>query len=84
MLYFVTSPCLILNEKIMGKGDKKTKRGKIISGSYGVLRPKNKASTKLVTKPKLETPIEAAAEATQKPVAKKTTAKKALTKTTEA
>ncbi len=26
----------------MGKGDKKSKRGKIISGSYGVLRPKKK------------------------------------------
>ncbi|MGS2763922.1 30S ribosomal protein THX [Sinomicrobium sp. M5D2P9] len=24
----------------MGKGDKKTKRGKIIMGSYGKLRPK--------------------------------------------
>ena len=26
----------------MGKGDKRTKRGKIIIGSYGVLRPKKK------------------------------------------
>jgi 30S ribosomal protein S31 len=26
----------------MGKGDKKTKRGKIIMGSYGRLRPKKK------------------------------------------
>lgn len=26
----------------MGKGDKKTKRGKIIQGSYGVTRPKRK------------------------------------------
>ncbi len=26
----------------MGKGDKKTKRGKIIMGSYGVRRPKSK------------------------------------------
>jgi len=26
----------------MGKGDKKTKRGKIIKGSYGVRRPKKK------------------------------------------
>jgi len=26
----------------MGKGDKKTRRGKIIQGSYGVSRPKNK------------------------------------------
>jgi 30S ribosomal protein S31 len=28
----------------MGKGDKKTKRGKIIMGSYGVRRPKKKGS----------------------------------------
>ncbi|MEE4114690.1 MAG: 30S ribosomal protein THX [Marinilabiliaceae bacterium] len=27
----------------MGKGDKKTKRGKIIKGSYGVRRRKKKA-----------------------------------------
>jgi len=26
----------------MGKGDKKTKRGKIIIGSYGKLRPRRK------------------------------------------
>lgn len=28
----------------MGKGDKKTKRGKINSGSFGKLRPKGKRS----------------------------------------
>ncbi|MFA8449328.1 MAG: 30S ribosomal protein THX [Bacteroidales bacterium] len=27
----------------MGKGDKKTKRGKIINGSYGARRPKKHA-----------------------------------------
>ena len=26
----------------MGKGDKKTKRGKIVKGSYGVVRPKKR------------------------------------------
>ncbi len=26
----------------MGKGDKKSKRGKIVNGSYGVKRPRNK------------------------------------------
>lgn len=31
----------------MGKGDKKTKRGKIIKGSFGRLRPK-KRSSKLI------------------------------------
>lgn len=29
----------------MGKGDKKTRRGKIIRGSYGVLRKRKKAAT---------------------------------------
>jgi len=29
----------------MGKGDKKTKRGKIILGTYGKLRPKRKKFT---------------------------------------
>ena len=26
----------------MGKGDKKTKKGKIVKGSFGVIRPKKK------------------------------------------
>lgn len=29
----------------MGKGDKKTKRGKIILGSHGVTRPRKSATT---------------------------------------
>ena len=33
----------------MGKGDKKTKRGKIVNRSYGVRRPKNKNKTTNVT-----------------------------------
>lgn len=32
----------------MGKGDKKTKRGKIIKGSYGVSRPRKKATNRPV------------------------------------
>ena len=36
----------------MGKGDKKTKRGKLFSGSYGRLRPrKAKKQTFQTTKP---------------------------------
>lgn len=35
----------------MGKGDKKSKRGKIILGSYGVSRPRKKISGKLVITP---------------------------------
>lgn len=30
----------------MGKGDKKTKRGKIILGTYGKLRPRKKSQVK--------------------------------------
>ncbi len=30
----------------MGKGDKKTKRGKIVAGSYGKTRPKAKSKKK--------------------------------------
>lgn len=40
----------------MGKGDKKTKRGKIIMGSYGKTRPgkkKNKEDTTLRVKEKI-------------------------------
>jgi 30S ribosomal protein S31 len=29
----------------MGKGDKRTKRGKITNGSYGVTRPRKAANT---------------------------------------
>ncbi len=61
----------------MGKGDKKTKKGKIVKGSYGVsrLKAKNKRTTE-IAKPKVETK--------KKPAAKKTsTAKKASTKKKE-
>jgi len=33
----------------MGKGDIKTKRGKIIRGSYGVKRPRNKKKSSQTT-----------------------------------
>ena len=33
----------------MGKGDKKSKRGKIHIGSFGVKRPRKKAVTKAAT-----------------------------------
>ena len=36
----------------MGKGDIKTRRGKISNGSYGKLRPKKKPVTKVVEKVK--------------------------------
>ncbi len=36
----------------MGKGDKKTKKGKITLGSYGVRRPKKAAAKPVPTKKK--------------------------------
>lgn len=61
----------------MGKGDKKTRRGKINRGSYGVLRPRQKATTTVVSvkkpKPKAEPAVVEAI--------KKTTTKAATTKT---
>ncbi len=33
----------------MGKGDKKSRKGKIAMGSYGVLRPRKKTNTKATT-----------------------------------
>ena len=51
----------------MGKGDKKTRRGKLFSGSYGVLRPRNKkrgfsvvSTTKKTATKKVSPPAEAA------------------------
>lgn len=42
----------------MGKGDKKTRRGKIVKGTYGVTRPKKdknqEAATRNVSKQKKE------------------------------
>lgn len=34
----------------MGKGDKKTRRGKIFAGSFGKSRPKSKKATVVVKK----------------------------------
>ncbi len=67
----------------MGKGDRKTKKGKIWLGSFGNLRPRPNASSedtvKTASKPKAEKKEEPAkkASATKKTTtAKKTTAKK--------
>jgi 30S ribosomal protein S31 len=42
----------------MGKGDKRTKRGKIILGSHGKSRPKKVVAT-AAPKPTAEAPVEA-------------------------
>lgn len=63
----------------MGKGDIKSKRGKINRGTSGVKRQKKKSVIIIPDKPKA-TPKKKAAE--KKTTAKKTTAKKKTTKKT--
>lgn len=46
----------------MGKGDKKTRRGKIIMGSYGVRRPRKKTKPIVVAKKKPSAPAKATAD----------------------
>lgn len=48
----------------MGKGDKKTKRGKLFAGSYGITRPRKgeKASVAAPAKPKAKSKAEPEAE----------------------
>lgn len=58
----------------MGKGDKKTKRGKIVIGSTGVSRQKKK-NPHLNPIPK-QVVAEVAPETAKKPAAKKVAAKK--------
>ena len=43
----------------MGKGDKKTRRGKVTAGSYGKTRPRKSGTSKVVA-PKAEKPKKAA------------------------
>jgi 30S ribosomal protein S31 len=56
----------------MGKGDQKSRRGKIQVGSFGNLRPRNKAKT---TPPKEKTEVEATKKAAPKKAAAKKEAK---------
>ncbi len=80
----------------MGKGDKKSKRGKIIAGSYGVRRPSRKhksvapAKDIAAEKPKkapkaVEEPVEVPVVAVEQPKAeeKKAVKKPAAKKTTD-
>jgi 30S ribosomal protein S31 len=70
----------------MGKGDKKTKRGKIVIGSYGIRRPRKKTYVPVTVekvsvevkavkeKPavkEVKVPVEAAAKKETKPVKEK-------------
>ena len=70
----------------MGKGDKKTKRGKIIQGSYGVTRRKksNSVAAKLpIDKPVKEKAVNDVVVDENAKVVKKTTARKTTKKTKE-
>jgi len=61
----------------MGKGDKKTKKRKRISGSYGNVRPRTNENKVYIPKKKVALKEETT---TEKPkVTKKTTAKKKIT-----
>ena len=51
----------------MGKGDKKSRKGKIAMGSYGVTRPRKKATTAA----KSDAPKKAVKKAAPKKAAKK-------------
>jgi 30S ribosomal protein S31 len=68
----------------MGKGDKKTRRGKITIKSYGVTRPRTKKKVTPVPPVIEEKPvIKAPAKETKKPAVKKETKPKKTTKTDE-
>lgn len=56
----------------MGKGDKKSKRGKIILGSHGVKRPRKKSNPSM---PKKDKPVEAEVKTPVKAVKPKTVKK---------
>ena len=62
----------------MGKGDRKTKKGKIRLGSYGKVRPRKKTTVSYVAKIVVKEPVETTKkEATKKKeTTKKTTTKK--------
>lgn len=67
----------------MGKGDKKTAKGKRVMGSYGITRPKKKDSAVVIPVAKAEKPAKEKKEAApkketvKKPAAKKAPAAKA-------
>ncbi len=67
----------------MGKGDKKTGKGKRFRGSYGKTRPRKSSAPVIEVKPKAKPKKKKATTtkaATEKPAAKKTTTKKAPAK----
>ncbi|NVO01442.1 MAG: 30S ribosomal protein THX [Bacteroidetes bacterium] len=76
----------------MGKGDIKSKRGKIVNGSYGVSRKKKstkkyvavaKPEVKAKAEPKAKAVVEEVAEVVEKKVAAKKAPKKVKEETAE-
>jgi ribosomal small subunit protein bTHX len=68
-------------QELMGKGDKKTTKGKRAMGSYGITRKRKEATVIPAAKPKKEKVAKATKEVKPKAAAKKPAAKKASTKT---
>lgn len=64
----------------MGKGDQKSKKGKISSGSYGVSRKRKKAVAYVAKPVKKAAPKKKEEAPAEKPAAKKAPAKKAAAK----
>jgi 30S ribosomal protein S31 len=54
----------------VGKGDRRTRRGKIYAGSFGKSRPKDPKAGKVVPKPKPKAPVKAPVAAKPAPKAK--------------
>jgi len=67
----------------MGKGDKKTKKGKISSGSYGVLRKRKKTALFIAKTKKVSSKAKKEEVVEEKAPAKKPVAKKVATKTSK-
>lgn len=51
----------------MGKGDQKTRRGKVTAGSYGKSRPRKSGTAKVAVAPKVEKPKKEVAPKAEKP-----------------
>ena len=67
----------------MGRGDRKTKKGKIFRGSSGNTRMKNKKPTTILSQPEVKkTAPKKAVEQEKKPAVKKVAPKKAAPKKT--
>jgi ribosomal small subunit protein bTHX len=78
-VFSITENAIKIKSTLMGRGDKKTAKGKRTMGSYGNSRKRKVTSTAPAAKAKTEKAI----DTEKKPAAKKPAAKKATTKTKE-